>query len=205
MGSQTYPSQRNPIATSDLVLKIQRGEKECFSEIVRRSFEDTYALAYKITQDHHDASDVVQETYIRAYRSIDKFEFNSAFSTWLFRITANCAYSFIKDKQKRQPADFTELEDLQSGHGDPVAVIFAKADKSKIENALKSLAPQLRAVLVLKDMYGFSVKEIAKHLGISIPATKTRIHRARKILRAYIETDEASGRKMEAKDALQVG
>mgnify|MGYP002075145279 CR=1 FL=1 len=84
-----------PAETHELVAAAQEGDRAAFDELVRRTYADTYTLAYRLCGDEEDARDVVQEAYLRAYRGLRRFRGDAQFSTWMYRITANCASTFL--------------------------------------------------------------------------------------------------------------
>lgn len=169
-----------------LVASAQEGDRGAFDEIVRRTTPATWTLARRLCGDDDDAADVVQDAYLRAYRSIRKFRGDAAFTTWLYRITANTAYTTVK-KRRRHRADA-----LDAMIHDPAEVrLDAQPEESaqqsamldRLSVALEQLPPKLRVLVVLKDVYGLSHEDIAEELGISVTAAKVRLHRGRKRMR----------------------
>ncbi len=154
-----------------------------------------YALAFRLTGDEHDARDVVQETYLRAFRSIRKFRGEASFSTWLYRIAANCAAT-MHSRQRRVRLVSIDA-DPRCGElptdPDPDAMASATVERDGLVGALRTLPLALLTVVVLRDIYGLSHDEIATELGISGAATRVRLHRARRQLRAAIFPELSSG------------
>jgi RNA polymerase sigma-70 factor (ECF subfamily) len=173
---------------AELIGAAKAGDREAFDELVRRTFVDTFTLARRLTGNEEDARDVVQESYLRAWRGIGKFRGDAAFSTWLYRITANAASSHV---HKRFNDDF-EPADPHSGEQVEQHAESGEA-LARISVALDELPPKLRTVVVLKDVYGLSHEAIAGELGISVSAAKVRLHRGRRKLRdtLYEEGAEA--------------
>ena len=174
-----------PEQLADLVERARAGDRSAFDELVRATTADTYTLAFRLTGNEEDARDVVQETYLRAYKGIGKFRGEAQVSTWLYRITANCAATQL-GKRKRHRHD--ELDDEaqyvdQSPTRDPLAMAEAGNLRERLTDALADLPPKLRQVVVLRDVYDLPHDDIAKELGISTSAAKVRLHRARKTLR----------------------
>ncbi len=164
------------------------GDHAAFEELVRVTSNDIYALAFRLTGDEHDARDVVQETYLRAFRSIRKFRGEASFSTWLYRIAANCAATM---HSRRRRVRLVSIDaDPRCGElptdPDPDAMASATVERDRLVGALRTLPVALRTVVVLRDIYGLSHDEIATELGISGAATRVRLHRARRQLRAAI-------------------
>ena len=171
-----------------LVESAQDGDHPAFEELVRRTHADTFALARRLVSDEDDARDVVQETYLRAFRSIKKFRGDAQFTTWLYRITANCASTHL-GRRRRHRHDALDKEvavpDLHPDH-DPALVADASLLRDRLESAIAELPPRLRAVVVLRDIYDLNHAEIADELGISESAAKVRLHRARRKLRTQV-------------------
>jgi RNA polymerase sigma-70 factor (ECF subfamily) len=176
----------------DRVLTAARaGDRQAFEELVRRTYLSTYTLALRLTADEEDARDVVQETYLRAWKGLRRFRGDAQFSTWLYRITANTASTHVTRRRRRrtEPLDSVpELEDLRD-EARPEAALEAVADLARVSEALGHLAPKLRTVVVLKDVYGLSHEAIGEELGVSVAATKVRLHRGRKQLRDLLIDD----------------
>ena len=184
------PSQTSEevIVSSDideLVSEAQRGDHRAFEELVRRTYNDTYTLAFRLTGDEEDARDVVQETYLRVHKGLKKFRGDAQFSTWLHRITANCANTFLGRRLRSRTDELPEdsaIVDLNP-QIDPVHRADVGDLRNQLTDALRTLPPKLRAVVVLRDIYDLPHESIAAELGISESAAKVRLHRARKRLR----------------------
>jgi len=182
-----------PTGLDSLVAAARGGDRRAFDELVRRTHVETYTLALRLTANEEDARDVVQETYLRAWRGLDRFRGDARFTTWLYRITANTAYTHLRRRRRfhadtldaavAEPAE-TRIESL------PEAVAEQEALLDRLSAALDRLAPKLRVLVVLKDVYELSHEEIAGELGISVTAAKVRLHRGRRRLRELLEEDE---------------
>jgi RNA polymerase sigma-70 factor (ECF subfamily) len=180
---------------AELVQSAQQGDRTAFDELVRLTYTETYTLALRLTNNPEDAADVVQDTYLRAYRSIERFRGEAQFTTWLYRITANCASTQLSkrarhrhdelDEQTPLPVDFAAL---------PEAKADAALDRRDVAAALVQLPTNLRTVLVLRDIYDLSHDAIAHELGITEVTAKVRLHRARKKLRERLLTGDKDGR-----------
>jgi RNA polymerase sigma-70 factor, ECF subfamily len=95
-----------------LVLAAQAGDRPAFDELVRRTYVDTYTLALRLTADEEDARDVVQEAYLRAWKGLDRFRGDAQFSTWMYRITANAAYTTVKKRRRHRAESLEALDDV---------------------------------------------------------------------------------------------
>jgi RNA polymerase sigma-70 factor (ECF subfamily) len=184
---------QGPSALEPLVQAAREGDHRAFDELVRRTYVETYTLALRLTAHEEDARDVVQETYLRAWRGIGSFRGDAQFTTWLYRITANTAYTSVK-RRRRHRADALDamIHDPAEMRLDaqPEESAQQSAMLDRLSVALDQLPPKLRVLVVLKDVYGLSHEEIAEELGISVSAAKVRLHRGRKKLRDLLY-DEA--------------
>ena len=169
---------------SHLVDAARAGSREAFDAVVRATYQDTYTLAYRLTGDEEDARDVVQDTYLRAYRGLRRFRGDAQFSTWLYRITANCASTHLGRRRRHRHDELTDdavVVDARPAN-DPEQRAEAGELRVRLESALADLPPRLRAVVVLRDVYDLPHEAIAAELGISETAAKVRLHRARRRL-----------------------
>jgi RNA polymerase sigma-70 factor, ECF subfamily len=170
---------------AELVTAARDGDRSAFDELVRATYADMYTLAYRLTGNEEDARDVVQDSYFRAYRGLHRFRGDARFTTWMYRITANCASTQLA---KRSRARHEELDDdspfvdIRPDH-DPELRAAADFERNRVATALKDLPPRLRAVIVLRDIYDLPHESIAAQLGITEAAAKVRLHRARRKLR----------------------
>jgi RNA polymerase sigma-70 factor (ECF subfamily) len=163
----------------ELVTRAQHGDQLAFDELVRRTHADTYTLAYRLCGNEEDARDVVQDAYLRAYKGLKRFRGDAQFSTWMYRITANCANTLMSKRHKHRHDELHDtIEDTDSAR-DPAAQADAMALRADLADALAELSPKLRAVVLLRDVYELPHEDIAAELGISETAAKVRLHRAR--------------------------
>lgn len=169
-----------------LVAAAQGGDRGAFDDLVRATYVDSYTLAFRLTGDEDDARDVVQEAYLRAYRGLKRFRGDAQFSTWMYRITANCAATFLGKRSRNRHDELSDdlLKDEPATTVDPEASVDASATRDRLHEALRRLPPRLRAVVVLRDVYDLPHESIAAELGITTSAAKVRLHRARRKLRA---------------------
>ena len=176
-----------------LVLAARDGDRSAFDELVRRTYVDTYTLAMRLTAHEEDARDVVQETYLRAWKGLDGFRGDAQFSTWLYRITANTAYTTVR-RRRRHRADALDAmveEPVETRiEAQPEDAAEQSALLAELSVAVEQLPPKLRVLVVLKDVYGLSHEEIADELGISVAAAKVRLHRGRRRLRDLLHGED---------------
>ena len=174
-----------PTEVTELVTRAKSGDREAFDELVKATYADTYTLALRLTGNEEDARDVVQDAYLRAYKGLAKFRGDAQFSTWLYRITANCAATALGKRNRHRHEDIDDQYALSDESPDvnPEDQADASLLRDKVSAALAHLPPKLRAVVVLRDVYDLPHEQIAEELGISESAAKVRLHRARRQLR----------------------
>jgi RNA polymerase sigma-70 factor (ECF subfamily) len=174
-----------PEQEAALVAAAKAGDGRAFEELVRSSYTEIYTLAFRLTGDEEDARDVVQDAYMRAFRSIKRFRGDARFSTWMYRITANCAATHLAKRTKGRHDELSDEEPVADTRPeiDPEAMAEAGALRDRVTDALADLPPRLRAVVVLRDVYDLPHEAIANELGITEAAAKVRLHRARRKLR----------------------
>lgn len=180
--------QVEPLEPQDLIEKAKLGDRDAFGELVAQHQHEVFTLAVRLMRDRDLAADVSQDAFIRAWRAMPKFRGDAKFSTWMHRITVNTAWTH-REKQKRVRLDPLEsmASEPQASTLDPVRAGEAASASPRIEEALMELTSSIRAVVVLKDVYGWSHSEIAEHLDISVTAAKVRLHRGRKDLRHLLD------------------
>jgi RNA polymerase sigma-70 factor (ECF subfamily) len=188
---------------AELVGRLRRQEPEAAEALVAAYGDRAYRLAVRITGSEEDAEEVLQDALWTAARKIDTFKGESAFGSWLYRITANAAYQKLRSRSsKRQEISWEDLLpsfDESGRRGSAERDWSAQADepamqaelRGALNTAIDDLPPDYRAAFVLHDVEGLPNPEVAESLGISLPAVKSRVHRSRLFLRQrlaqYIE------------------
>jgi RNA polymerase sigma-70 factor (ECF subfamily) len=177
-----------PLDQAELVAAAKGGDREAFEELVRMTHADSYTLAYRLTGDEEDARDVVQEAYFRAYRGLKRFRGDAQFSTWMYRIVANCAATALTKRTKHRHDELFDDGPFKDERPEIDPEVMAEAGnlRDRVEVALETLPPRLRAVVVLRDVYDLPHEAIAEELGITEAAAKVRLHRARRKLREQL-------------------
>ncbi len=194
--SEASKSTQLSISPSDeeLVKNAKKGDTLAFEQLVQRYEGKIYNLIYRMVEDKTVAKDILQETFIKVYRSLPAFRENSKFSTWLYRIAINFCLMHAR-KKKKKTFSFDELiqteedeipKDIPDWSSNPEATLQNKELKKKLENAISSLPDKYKSVLILRDIDGLSNKEVSKILNITVPAVKSRVHRAREFLREQL-------------------
>ena len=175
-----------------LVLAAKKGDLEAFSELVKRYDRNIFRIAQHITHNEEDAQDVVQEAFLKAYQNLEQFQGNSKFYTWLVRIAVNEA--LMKLRRRRSDKTVSLDEDVVTEEGSmPREVadwspnpeqLYGQSEWGDIlKKTIQGLPPGFRTVFVLRDVEELSTEETAEMLGLSIPAVKSRLLRARLQLR----------------------
>ena len=174
------------VATEELIGRAQSGDETAFRDLVETHSRNVFRLAYRITRNEEDAEDTVQETFIRAYRKLDRFEARASFATWLYRITANTAIDVVRKKRRHEGrwAPLTEVADRVSPR--PDRLVFGRQVRERVESALACLSELERAAFVLRHFEELSLAEISASLDITLSATKQAVFRAVKKLRSSL-------------------
>ena len=177
---------------SELVSRARQGDNRAFSTLVKQYEAKIFRLAQHITQNREDAEDVLQETFLKAYEHLDQFQGNSKFYTWIVRIAVNQA--LMKLRRRRTDKSVSLDETIDTGEDTVTREVaawdedpeqrFSREELAEIlDTAVQDLAPTYRSVFLLRDVDDLSTEETADALGISIPAVKSRLLRARLQLR----------------------
>lgn len=184
--SESQPSVDDELA--ELVRSAQQGSESAFRQLVEATYRDTYTLAIRLTGDEEDARDVTQEAYLKAHRGLAGFRGDARFSTWMYRITANCAATYVQRRSRhRHDPLFDDMSIAETSYeSDPEYYSNVTDLRGRLNTAIAALPPKLRSVVVLRDIYELPHEAIAQELGISVTAAKVRLHRARHRLRAEV-------------------
>ena len=177
-------SKYRQLEDSELVQLVKAGEAEPFDELVRRHSVKIHDLCYKILRNYDDASDIAQETFIKAYRKINKFDGRSQFSTWLYRIAVNNCLNYLK---KQRPTEEIYDEMMSGGKDDPVERYRSKKLKEMIYEAVAKLPTVQRAVFTLRTLEDMSYQEVSEILKKPISTIKVNHHLAVKNLRNHMK------------------
>ena len=173
----------------ELIEMVRGGDSDSFRYIVDRHTRLIHRVAYRITGNSADADDVVQETFLRAYRQIHTYQSRASVATWLHRIAVNCALDLI-DSRRRRDSRFEAVEDmslLPSADAAPDRRAHAAEVQRAIDTAMNGLTAKERAAFVLRHFEGVPLEEIGTILGTRLNATKNTIFRAVKKLREELQ------------------
>ena len=170
---------------AEIVDRVRAGETSLFEILMRRHNQRVYRVARAVIKDEADAEDVMQQAYINAFTHLNQFQDRAQFSTWLTRITVHEA---LARRRKRKPEEMSEdvMETLTSTQPDPERQAYAAELWGVLEAAVDSLPDTYRVVFMLRDIEGLSTSETAAGLELGEEAVKTRLHRARALVRRAI-------------------
>ncbi|MDW7675471.1 MAG: sigma-70 family RNA polymerase sigma factor [Bacillota bacterium] len=185
------------ITDDDLIKKCQQGDTAAFEELVVLYEKRVYSIAYRMMGNHEDACDLAQEAFIKIFRSIKNFRGESSFSTWLHHVVANVCRDFLR-KNKLKVSSIDEPvqyegealgKQLQDFSNTPEQEIEQKELQDYIQQLIKQLPEDYRMVLVMREFMEFSYEEIAAELNISLGTVKSRLSRARNMLKNKLIID----------------
>lgn len=185
MTARKLPSDR------ELVARAKEGDAEAFAELVERNEAKVYGLCLKMLGNTEDAEDCLQDVFIKAFKALPGFRQEARFSTWLYRIAYNeCLMKIRKRKIDTVPIDrpveFKEGRvdrELADWTNDPRADVMNDELSNVLVRHVNELDPDNRIVFLLRDVHGLSTSDTADALGLTVPAVKSRLHRARLFLR----------------------
>ncbi|MGE0548959.1 MAG: sigma-70 family RNA polymerase sigma factor [Kofleriaceae bacterium] len=186
--SQAHGRSPSAVDDHDLVQAARGGDRDAFRTLFERYHRRAFALAFGVVRNQDDALDVVQDAFIKAHKYLDKFEGNSSFYTWLYRIVMNLSIDHLRKHRRVKPVelDETKLEDSDQTllpriiEGNPGRALFDKQIRARIDQALDELSENHRAVLVMRELEGLSYEEMAKAMDCSKGTIMSRLFHARR-------------------------
>ena len=184
------------ISDAAVVAQVLAGDKDAFRLLVERHTRSIYSVVYRMSGNQHDAEELLQETFLRAYKSLHRFELRSSFSTWLYRIAVNRCLDFLKAKKMtdvyqiaENPGEDKEGREVQvaSTNPGPERLILSAEARQKVAHAIGLLSPAERMAFTMRHMEGKSIEEISKALNVRASAAKNSIFRAVQKIRQELE------------------
>ncbi len=177
-----------------LVKDLQAGKTESFERLATLFQKKIYALSFNLTRNAMDSEDVTQEVLLTLFKKIHTFQGKSAFSSWVYRITLNATYMKLRSRKKDQSISIVELlpsfngsgfqqEKIQDWSENTESLLFGNETRETIQKAVDLLPDKEKVVFLLRDVEGLSTEKVSEILELTIPAVKSRLHRARLFLR----------------------
>ena len=184
-----------PQTDAATVALARDGDSEAFRALVEHHGRAVFRLAHRMTGNAQDAEDVVQETFLKAYKQLGRFESRANFGTWVHRIAVNCSIDLIRSRPHRESGhDAGDLEHFgavsevhESGQTTPERLMLSTEVYERVTNAMGSLSQMERAAFVLRHFEGQSIDDISRALGLKVNATKHSIFRAVRKMRTALE------------------
>ncbi|MGV3487297.1 MAG: RNA polymerase sigma factor [Tuberibacillus sp.] len=172
-----------------LIYKAKRGDQQAFAALVRKYQGSVFRQAYAMVGDRMEAEDIAQDAFIKAFYSLKKLDNEYAFTSWLTRIVSNACYDHLKRANKRKSTSLDDQETVQPRE----SPIEKSQMRMNLREAMQMLSPDHREVIILRDIQGFSYKEIADILEIPVGTVKSRISIARMELKEELTRGEMNG------------
>lgn len=186
--------KENKTLEERLVKNLQSGKSESFEQLANLYQKKIYALSFNLTRNVMDSEDVTQEVLLTLFRKIHTFQGRSAFSSWVYRITLNTTYMKLRSRKKEKSISIEELLPSYNGSGfqqekitdwseNTESLLFNNEGRKTIQQAVNLLPDKERVVFLLRDVEGLSTAKVSEILDLTVPAVKSRLHRARLFLR----------------------
>ena len=187
-------SNEGKLKEEQLVKNLQAGKLDSFEQLANLYQKKIYALSFNLTRNTMDSEDVTQEVLLTLFKKIHTFQGRSAFSSWVYRITLNATYMKLRSRKKEQSVSIEELlpsfnasgfqqEKIQDWSENTESLLFDNEVRKVIQSAVDLLPDKEKVVFLLRDVEGLSTENVGEILELSIPAVKSRLHRARLFLR----------------------
>ena len=176
-----------------LILLAKQGNESAFRELYETNYEMIYRLAYRYVKSQPDAEDILQETFIKAFKAIQKFDFSisSNFSAWIYQICVRCSYDFHRNRKKRKSDQTASLSEIytepESQDASPEKLAITNQAVQQVKNTLNILSPKQRIIFDLRHLQHKTLKDIAERLHVSPSTVKKQLERAVAKLRIQLE------------------
>jgi len=179
----------------ELVERLKRGEDLAYREVIKRYGRKMFGLIFSMTKKRDETEEIMQEVFLKVIKYIKDFREDSLFSTWLFRITVNTALSYIKKKKRKRESLISELKKEEKDRIDfedkeiKGSEEFLESEERRkiVQRAIESLPQSYKIAIILKDIEGMPLTEVAKVLKLSEGGAKVRLHRARLMLKEKLQ------------------
>ncbi len=194
--NQDRSGSSKELVTPELLERCRQGDQQAWEELVEATHREVYTLCLRILKDPDDAAEATQDAYLKAWRALKGFRGEAMFTTWLYRVAANTAISKHRSRKRRRTHE-SGVGDEVLGHiaaeGSTESAATSRLEVQDLERALAILPDHYRSAVVLRDVYGLSIEEIATQLKISQTAAKVRVHRGRKKLKEMVHPNGTGG------------
>ncbi len=176
-----------------VILLAKEGKESAFRELYENNYAMIFRLAYRYTKSQEDSEDIMQETFIKAFKSIKSFDFNVStnFSAWIYQVGLRCTLDYLRKRKRRKIGQTDSLSDIlvepEAQDASPEKSAIASQTIAQVKNALYTLAPKQRLIFDLRHQQHMAIKEIAEHLQCSQSTVKTQLQRAVLKLRQHLE------------------
>lgn len=189
------PGRRTTGPSDEVLVRMcLEGEMRAFTDLVERYKEPIYNLAYRMLRHREDAEDIAQEVFLHVYRSLDRFDLSQRFSPWIYRIASNlCLDKLRKNRGVTISLDAPLDEDgglyrqVPDPAGGPAELTEQSETRMEIQDAIDALPEKYRLIVILRHTHDLAYEEISESLGLPLGTVKTRLFRAREILRRHLE------------------
>lgn len=179
-----------------VVLKVQAGNVGAFDQLVQKYREQIFSVIYNMTSNREDASDLTQETFIKAFQAIGRFRGKSAFFTWIYRIAVNTTMTFLKKRNRRRYISYENIDEeassseiverLTASNRSEKGALVSELQE-KLNDALQKLSLKHRTVIILHEIEGLEHAEIAEITRVSVGTVRSRLHYAKQQLQSYLQ------------------
>lgn len=173
----------------ELVERCKQGDETAWTKLVEATQREVYTLCLRVLRDPDDAAEATQDTYLKVWRGLKGFRGDAAFTTWLYRVAMNAAISRQRSRSRKRDHETSSEDEMltQLPSAESIeAVAGARIDVKILESGLKRLPEHYRSAVVLRDVYGCSIAEIADLSKVTQAAAKVRVHRGRKMLKEML-------------------
>lgn len=191
------------VTDAAIVAQVLAGDRDAFRVLVERHSRSIFRVVYRMTGNQQDTEEIVQETLLRAYKSLERFELRANFSTWLYRIAVNRTLDFLNTRKAQMHKDAYQIADnpdakekqvqLPAANPGPDRLLLSAEMKRKIAGAMGLLTPAERVAFTMRHMEGRSIEEISQALDLKVNAAKNSVFRAVQKLRQQLEPYASPG------------
>ena len=179
----------NELIPPELVERCKQGDEQAWKQLVEATSRQVYTLCLRILNDPDEAAEATQDTFVKVYRNLRTFRGEAQFSTWLYRVASNTAISRHRGRKRRRARETAIDDEAYAEIASPRSTedeAGVRMDTDALGKALQELPEHYRVAVVLRDVYGMSIEEIASRMKISETAAKVRVHRGRKKLKEMV-------------------